>query len=121
VTGAPARLTIDEGAVRKALAEVIDPCSVRNRTPLNLVEMGLVDHIECQDKGRVRILLLLTDPTCVFFFDMATEIKARVSQLAGVCDVEVAIVSDRWWEADRLSAGARARLPLMRAARDGTS
>lgn len=109
-----------EAAVRRRLDRVLDPCSARNRTPLSVVEMGLVESVEVDD-GRVTIGLLLTDPTCVFFFDMARAIEAEVASVPGVSQVEIENLTTTWWEPERIAPAARARLEWMRARRDAST
>lgn len=111
--GAPSREQI-----MQKLSQIEDPCSVRNRTPLTLVDMKLVDDVVVSEDGHVAIKLLLTDPSCVFFFDIALSIKEAVSRLPGVSDVNVETIGDRWWEPDRLTPEVRERLARMRAKRD---
>jgi metal-sulfur cluster biosynthetic enzyme len=99
--------------VRRALADVRDPCSLMNRTNLDIVEMGLVEDVGI-DGGGVTVTLLLTDPTCIFFFEIARQIKERLSGLPGVESVEVVSLSDRLWEPDRIAPAARERLRIAR-------
>jgi metal-sulfur cluster biosynthetic enzyme len=111
--GAPSREQIME-----ELSRIEDPCSVRNRTPLSLVDMKLVEDVVVSEAGHVSITLLLTDPSCVFFFDIARSIKDALGRLPGVGDVTVETIGDRWWEPDRLTPEVRERLARMRAKRD---
>jgi metal-sulfur cluster biosynthetic enzyme len=75
------------------LAEIQDPCSVGTGTPLNLVEMGLVESVDVAAEGRVTVRLRLTTPTCNMLGFMAEEACRRISGLPGVREVEV--ISDQ--------------------------
>jgi metal-sulfur cluster biosynthetic enzyme len=65
------------------LLTVNDPCSVSWGAPLNVLEMGLVREAHIRDDGTIFLRLLLTEPTCIFFFDIATDIKARLQAEVG--------------------------------------
>lgn len=108
-----------ERSVHERLGTIEDPCSVRNRTPLTLLEMGIVEDVSVDEHGHAKVTMLLTDPGCVFFFEMGREIKQVVADIPGIASVEVLSIGDRWWESDRMPAEARAKLKRMRAERDG--
>ncbi len=103
--------------VFERLSRITDPCSARNRTPLSLTEMGIVENVAVTDDGEVTVRLLLTDPSCVFFFDIARSIEEHLVGLGGVAAVKVESIGDRWWEPDRMTPEVQARLARMRARR----
>jgi metal-sulfur cluster biosynthetic enzyme len=96
--GDPARPT--EDAIRAQLRKVPEPCGLLMRAPLDICEMGLVDEISCSG-GRVRIVLVLTDPSCVHFGGMRRYITDVLLELPGVDAVEVAISTTTLWTPDR--------------------
>ena len=100
----------------EALSSVYDTCSVFNGTRLDIVEMGLVDDVE-QDEGNVRVRLLLTDPMCLYLFEMRSQIIDVLSALPGVESVEVEPVSGKLWWPERMTPEARERLERRRRAR----
>ena len=80
--------TPTEDRVREALCEVVDPCSAATGSRLNVVEMGLVESIEVDDRhgdgAHVQVDLHLTSPMChqvPYFYE---EIEGRVGDLPGV-------------------------------------
>ena len=99
-----------------ALAEVHDTCSVFNGTRLDIVEMGLVHDVE-QDGGTVRVRLLLTDPMCLYLFEMRAQIIEALSALPGIDAVEVEPVAGKLWWPERMAPAARERLEARRRAR----
>jgi metal-sulfur cluster biosynthetic enzyme len=107
---------IDEASIYKALAEVYDTCSLFNRTHLNIVEMGLVRDVE-QRAGTVHVRLLLTDPMCVYFFEIAQQVEKVLKLLPGVEQVDIQSTTDMLWEPDRIAPAARDRLAKLRAER----
>ena len=102
--------------ILEALCSVYDTCSLFNGTRLDIVEMGLVHDLE-QDEGHVRVRLLLTDPMCLYLFEMRSQIIDVLSPLPGVESVEVEPVSGKLWWPERMSPEARERLELRRRAR----
>jgi metal-sulfur cluster biosynthetic enzyme len=100
----------------EALSSVYDTCSLFNGTRLDIVEMGLVHDVE-QDEGHVRVRLLLTDPMCLYLFEMRSQIIDVLSPLPGVESVEVEPVSGKLWWPERMSPEARERLERRRRAR----
>jgi metal-sulfur cluster biosynthetic enzyme len=100
----------------EALSSVYDTCSIFNSTRLDIVEMGLVHDVE-QDKGSVRVRLLLTDPMCLYLFEMRSQIIEVLSALPGVESVEVQPVSGKLWWPERMTPEARERLERLRRAR----
>jgi metal-sulfur cluster biosynthetic enzyme len=86
--------------VRAQLRQVPEPCGLLMRAPLDITEMGLVDEISCEN-GRVRVVLVLTDPSCVHFGGMRRYITDVLGELPGVETVEVAISTTTLWTPDR--------------------
>lgn len=102
--------------IYQALGTVYDTCSVFNGTRLDIVEMGLVDAVE-QEGGSVRIGLLLTDPMCLYQFEMRAQIIEALSALPGIEEVAVEPVAGRLWWPERMAPEARERLDRRRRAR----
>src|ERR671915_15887 len=99
--------------VYAALATVYDTCSLFNGTRLDIVEMGLVHDVE-QEGGTVRVRLLLTDPMCLYLFEMRSQIIEALSALPGVETVEVEPVAGKLWWPERMAPKARRRLEILR-------
>jgi metal-sulfur cluster biosynthetic enzyme len=99
-----------------ALGTVYDTCSVFNGTRLDIVEMGLVHDVEEED-GTVRVRLLLTDPMCLYLFEMRSQIVEALSALPGIDAVEVEPVAGKLWWPERMTPAARERLEHRRRAR----
>jgi metal-sulfur cluster biosynthetic enzyme len=99
-----------------ALSTVYDTCSVFNGTRLDIVEMGLVHDVEW-DAGTVRVRLLLTDPMCLYLFEMRSQIIEALEALPEVDAVKVEPVAGKLWWPERMTPGARERLERRRRAR----
>jgi metal-sulfur cluster biosynthetic enzyme len=87
-------------AVMEALKEVPEPCSISMRTPVNICEMGLVDEVII-DGGDVRVVLVLTDPSCAHFMSMRSYIADVLAKVEGVASVEVQMSTTKLWTSDR--------------------
>jgi metal-sulfur cluster biosynthetic enzyme len=72
------------------------------REPTNVVDMGLVEDIDI-DGGRVRVEVVLTDPSCLHFGAMQRFITDALTALAGVDEVEVRASTSVLWTPDRRS------------------
>jgi metal-sulfur cluster biosynthetic enzyme len=101
-------VTLTVEAIMDELRQVPDPCSIAVRAPMDICEMGLVEEVEIEG-SRVRVTLLLTDPSCVHFRPMQRYISDRVGALDGVDDVEVALSTESLWTPDRMRTAFPAR------------
>jgi metal-sulfur cluster biosynthetic enzyme len=102
--------------IYEALSTVYDTCSVFNGTNLDIVEMGLVHDVE-RDGGTLRVRLLLTDPMCLYLFEMRAQIVQALEALPGVDAVEVEPVAGKLWGPERMTPAAQERLGRLRRAR----
>jgi metal-sulfur cluster biosynthetic enzyme len=93
-------MTITEERVRDELRTVPEPCGLLMREPIDICAMGLVESVECRE-GRVRIELVLTDPSCVHFTGLRRYIGDVVGALPGVESVEVRASTTQLWTPDR--------------------
>ncbi len=100
-----------EGAVIASLQRVADPCC-RDRG-LSVLDMGLLERLDIDDDGRVRIDLVLTSGWCPFQVDLLSEVTAAAEAVAGVFDADVRITLEEAWSRARLSPFARDRLTLL--------
>jgi metal-sulfur cluster biosynthetic enzyme len=84
------------------LRTVIDPCSIKMCAPVDIWEMGLVEDVEVTG-GRVRVTLVLTDISCVFYRDMRRHVIDVLLDLPGIEEVDVALATDTLWTPDRMN------------------
>jgi metal-sulfur cluster biosynthetic enzyme len=92
--------TPTEQRVRDELRRVPEPCGLLMRDPIDIVDMGLVEQVECHD-GDVRVELVLTDPSCVHFSGLRRYIADVVGALPGVVSVHVTASTTVMWTPDR--------------------
>ena len=91
---------LDAQRVRLALADVVDPCSLSIGSPTSVVDLGLVQDVHV-DGGAVRIAMVLTDPSCVFWRDIRRHVADRVAELEGVTSVDVRLDTTTLWSPAR--------------------
>lgn len=101
--------------IRAALGDVVDPCSCMASTPVSIVELGLVGAVEIDDAVDIR--LVLTDPMCMYFIDMADEIRRRVAEAGWPGEVRVHYDTEHEWDSSRISPAGQNRLGLLRSDR----
>lgn len=93
--------------IEAALHRVPEPCGILMREPIDICDMGLVDQIE-HDDGHVRIVLVLTDASCVHFTGLQRYIADVVGELPGIASVAVTASTTEMWTPDRRRAPAGA-------------
>ena len=96
-------------AVIGALDNCYDPCCRERK--ISVVDMGLIESIEIQDRG-VRIEMVLTTGWCPFASRLLEMITEEVGALSTVDSVVVDVVWDPAWTPERMSESAREKLRL---------
>lgn len=107
--------------VRRAVNEVIDPCSVRSGVAAGLVDMGLVSDVAVQGEAetgyRVSLSVGVTEPGCFMLGPFATSARERLLELPGVVDVSVSLRAWTSWSEEDMSESYRQRLTAERQVR----
>lgn len=95
------------------LRQIIDPCSSATATPMNLVEMGLIDKVVFSDgDSRVDVHLRLTSPQCLMVAYMTKAARELIGELDGVEHVDVHADHGLDWVPEMISEGAQHRRRL---------
>jgi metal-sulfur cluster biosynthetic enzyme len=89
--------------IATTLHRVPEPCGILMREPIDIVDMGLVDVIE-HHEGHVRIVLVLTDASCVHFTGLQRYIADVVGEIPGIDSVTVEASTTEMWTPDRRRA-----------------
>jgi metal-sulfur cluster biosynthetic enzyme len=100
----------------RQLAKVPEPCSVAMGNPVNICEMGLIEDVTLED-GTARVVLCLTDPSCINYGRIRQYITDCLLQLEAVRAVEVTHTTEVLWTPDRVRRGPRTQ-PLRFEQRD---
>lgn len=90
-----------------ALRSVHDP-----EIPLNIYDLGLVYKVETLNEGYVRVTMTLTSPSCPEAESIPIRVETNLKELSDTVRVEVEIVWDPPWDADRMSEEGRLELGL---------
>jgi metal-sulfur cluster biosynthetic enzyme len=102
-----------EKAVRLALQNVVDPCSIATGVPISLAEMGLIKELSCSS-GDVQLTLRLTSPICWQAVNIMSAVEHAVMAVPGVRSVNCTLDPGSEWMPSMMSAGARERLRRVR-------
>jgi len=93
-------------AIEDVLKDIPDP-----EIGVSLLDLGLIYHIDIDKKlGKVEILMTLTTIGCPLFEQIAGPIRAGISKLEGVTEVEVNLTFEPPWKPDMMSEEAKAQL-----------
>ena len=91
--------------VREQLRQVIDP-----ELGVNIVDLGLVYDIEVGADGLVMIGMTLTTPGCPLGGFLDDEIRACLTGLPQIRDVQVELVWEPEWAPEAMSDAAKEQL-----------
>lgn len=104
---------VREGGVRAAVVEalntVVDPCGMFNGSMTTIGDLGMYRDIRVSDQ-RVDIEVFLDDPSCAFAGQIMHDIHTAVDPVVGGRNVEMSIVTDDYWDQDRMSPAGRLKL-----------
>ncbi|MCM3921155.1 iron-sulfur cluster assembly protein [Frankia sp. AiPs1] len=95
--------------IREVLNTIGDPCSVASGTPMGIEEMGLIDTVEVEPDGRVRVAMRLTAPLCHNVGYFSVEIKRRLAEVTGVTSIVVSMDHGLDWTPALISQAAQTR------------
>jgi metal-sulfur cluster biosynthetic enzyme len=95
--------TVNEDEVNDALRDVIDP-----EVGINIVDLGLVESVEPDDQGGVRVGLIMTTPACPQGDMIVAEARhALLGALGTDRRITVELLDEPLWSPERLSQSAR--------------
>ncbi|MDR2980497.1 MAG: iron-sulfur cluster assembly protein [Bacteroidales bacterium] len=94
--------------IMDVLSNIHDP-----EIPVNIWDLGFIYNIDVKENNNVDILMTLTAPNCPVAESLPLEVKDKVSEIAGVGNVQVTITFDPPWTMENLSDVAKLELGLM--------
>lgn len=103
----PTDLPISREDLLDVLKNVYDP-----DLQMNIVDLGLVYDLQILPDGRVQVKMTLTSPHCPYGPALVGEVRAMLTMVKGVTGVDVQVVWDPPWSADKMSEEARLMLGL---------
>ena len=92
----------------EACRTVYDP-----EIPVNIYDLGLIYTIDVNDENEVSVTMTLTAPGCPVAGEMPGWVAEAIEPIAGVKQVEVALVWEPPWGMDMMSDEARLELGFM--------
>ena len=92
----------------EACRTVYDP-----EIPVNIYDLGLIYTIDVSDENEVNITMTLTAPGCPVAGEMPGWVADAIEPVAGVKQVDVALVWEPPWGMDMMSDEARLELGFM--------
>ena len=95
-----ARITTDE--VVMALKGCVDP-----EIGLNIVDLGLIQGINIDEAGNVKVKLTMTSPMCPVTSVILADVQLRLEHMHDVGTVDVDLVWDPAWTPEMISDEAR--------------
>lgn len=95
-------MEINEDKVFEALSNVID-----FEIGIDIVSLGLIYKVDIIEKGKVKVQMTLTVPTCPLAGMITQQAKEEVLKLDGVDDVEIDLVFDPPWTPDRMKINSK--------------
>jgi metal-sulfur cluster biosynthetic enzyme len=101
-----------------ALERIYDPCSVATRSPLNIVDMGLVREVEVDGDHNVRVSICPTSPSCMLMASITEGAEKELRSIEGAARVEVTIDADFFWTPEAMTDRGQAELAGHREARN---
>lgn len=93
--------------IEETLRSIRDP-----EIPVNIVELGLIYHLDITPAGDVSIRMTLTTPNCPVAGDLLREVEQKVKGVEGVASAGVELVWEPTWEKSMMSDAAKLQLDM---------
>lgn len=91
-----------------AIRTIYDP-----EIPVNIYDLGLIYSLQIDRTGAVQVQMTLTAPACPVAGSLPAEVERTIQQVPGVDSVQVELVWDPPWSAQRMSEAARLELGIL--------
>src|SRR5664279_3650732 len=94
----------------EALERVFDPCSVATRSPLSIVDMGLVRDVIVDEDANVSVSICPTSPSCMLMASITEGAENEIRKIEAVSEVSVSIDAEFFWTPEAMSESGVALL-----------
>jgi metal-sulfur cluster biosynthetic enzyme len=95
-----------DNAIRRALHQICDPCSIAAQAPVSILDMGLVRDWDIDDEGNLTVRMALTSPSCTMGPHMIRAAEQLLSAVPGLKSARVEVDPNVFWTpADMTEAG----------------
>lgn len=100
--------SIDD-AIREALHQVCDPCSIAANAPVSILDMGLIRDWNIDEGGNLVVRMGLTSPSCTMGPHMIRAVEQLLAAISGLTSARVEVDPTVFWTpADMTEAGRTA-------------
>jgi metal-sulfur cluster biosynthetic enzyme len=107
--------SLDE-AIRAALHQVCDPCSIAANAPVSILDMGLVRGWSVDAECNLVVRMALTSPSCTMGPHMMRGAEELLSAIPGLKSARVEVDAAMFWTPAELTENGRAVLESRRRA-----
>jgi metal-sulfur cluster biosynthetic enzyme len=90
-------------AIRAALDQVCDPCSIAGNAPVSILDMGLVRGWSVDEQSNLVVRMCVTSPSCTMGPHMVRAAEALLSKIPGLKSARVDIDPGVFWTPDHMT------------------
>jgi metal-sulfur cluster biosynthetic enzyme len=101
-------------AIRKALHQVCDPCSIAAHAPVSILDMGLVRDWSIDEDGNLVVRMALTSPSCTMGPHMMRAAEQLLAAIPGLISARVEVDPTVFWTPADMTEAGRAALDRRR-------
>jgi metal-sulfur cluster biosynthetic enzyme len=111
--------TLVENEAWAALERIYDPCSVATRSPLNIVDMGLVRQVSVDADCNIRVGICATSPSCMLIASITEGAENELGAIEGAGEIEVRVDTEFFWTPEAMTERGKEELAHHREERAG--
>lgn len=101
-------------AIREALEQVCDPCSIAANAPVSILDMGLVRGWSVDEQANLAVRMCVTSASCTMGTHMVRAAEALLSRIPGLNSVRVEIDPAVFWSPEDITGRGRDLLEARR-------
>jgi metal-sulfur cluster biosynthetic enzyme len=105
-----------DARVEEVLHRVYDPCSLAQRNPISLIDMGLVLGWDLSEDGELTVRMCVTSACCTMAPHFTEAARRELERLPEVRAAEVVLDAAFFWTPDRMTARGKEKLAERRRA-----
>jgi metal-sulfur cluster biosynthetic enzyme len=93
-----------DAAIRKALEQVCDPCSIAASAPISILDMGLVKDWSVDGEANLTVRMCITSASCTMGPHMIRSAEAVLSRIPELNSVRVEIDPAEFWTPEHITS-----------------
>jgi metal-sulfur cluster biosynthetic enzyme len=94
-------------AIRDALEQVCDPCSIAANAPVSILDMGLVRGWSVDDEANLTVCMCVTSASCTMGPHMVRATEELLSKIPGLNSARVEIDPSVFWTPEDITGRGR--------------